>query len=292
MSFLDKFFKKHIETSDVKEEEHSFDLPMIDESFKQLKAASISMGKQAIQTTKSLKDQLELFERRFTVITDSVDDVIIIKTVNCQWLSVNLFACDLLKLDRDFCIGKTNTQLMEKYPKLAPILKKLDMAEKEAWKKKVTTKFRVSIEEHQRTIYLDIAITPIDNGDNSIQELIIVGHNNTKLYESVNKNKAAGEMLNAMSTPICVLDSFRNIHFVNDQFQFEFDIDYKYAIKRKFCEILPNMCTDAIVRLFEENVSQEEIIDTNEYKIVVIPIVNCHVFNPLYYLLTFTKKKK
>ena len=56
-----------------------------------------------------------------------------------------------------------------------------------------------TIEENGRTLYIDIMITPIDNGDNTVQAIVLVGHNNTKFYESVKQGQAAANFLNAIS---------------------------------------------------------------------------------------------
>lgn len=267
----------------------------VEQSSRDLKTAALAMSETAVETTKLFKNRLELFERKFDVITDSVDDVIIVKTVNRQWVSVNRFACDIFHLDRDLVIGKNNHEVGEAYPKLKPILDRLDEAEVRAWQEKHPSKFRITIEESGRTLYIDIMITPIDNGDNTVQEIVLVGHNNTKFYESVKQGQAAANFLNAITDPILVLNSYGRVSFANANFEKEFDVAFTDIVGHLYYNVLGKESFKVLSPLFEETAefhSDERFtIETDRFTLEVAPIVNEHIYAPVYFMLKFNKKE-
>ena len=69
-------FPKKIEPLSPKSEPKQIDLRSIDESFETLSKATETVMLEAVSTAKALKEKLEVFERKFAIITDSVDDVI------------------------------------------------------------------------------------------------------------------------------------------------------------------------------------------------------------------------
>ena len=267
----------------------------VEQSSRDLKTAALAMSETAVETTKLFKTRLELFERKFDVITDSVDDVIIVKTVNRQWVSVNRFACEIFHLERDKVIGKNNHEVGEFYPKLKPILDRLDEAEIKAWKEKHPSKFRITIEENGRTLYIDIMITPIDNGDNTVQEIVLVGHNNTKFYESVKQGQAAAHFLNAISDPILVLNSYGRVSFVNSTFEQDFELAFSDIVGGLYYNVLGKEFMKPLAPLFSEDADihsdKRFTITVGSDTIEVAPIINEHVYAPVYFMLKFNKKE-
>lgn len=263
-------------------------------SSQSLKDATLAMSKTAVETTKMFKTRLELFERKFAVITDSVDDVIIVKTVNRRWISINRFACEIFHLDREKVIGKSNEEIGQEYPKLKPIFDRLDEAEQKAWNERRPTKFRITIEESGRTLYLDIMITPIDNGDNTLQEIVLVGHNNTKFYESVKQGQAAANFLNAISEPILVLNTYGRVSFCNTSFEKTFDLNFIDIAGQLYYNVMTKDFSRALSPCFAEHehgaVPAKVTVSVGEFELDISPIINDHIYTPVYFMIRCRKK--
>ena len=269
-------------------------LPNIDEieaSFRSLMDATNSVTKQAMETTKALKRRLEISERKFTMLADSVDDVILVKTINRQWVSVNRFALEVFHLDREKCIGKTNEELISMYPHLQTVIDGLDRAEQDAWKTHSTTKLRMNIEENSQKIYLDIMITPIESSDKTIHELIIVGHNNTHYYENLKRCASDSNLFDKLEDPILIVDANDSrIYFVNNSYQTEFGIEYRKVVNNAFFDVLCPELSETIQKVFN-NIKDSETLRWNGYDLRINTISNEREHIPLYFLLTFIKRK-
>lgn len=269
-------------------------LPNIDEieaSFRSLLDATNSVTKQAMETTKALKHRLEISERKFTMLADSVDDVILVKTINRQWVSVNRFALEVFHLDREKCIGKTNEELISMYPHLKAVIDGLDRAEQDAWKTHSTTKLRMNIEENSQKIYLDIMITPIESSDKTIHELIIVGHNNTHYYENLKRCASDSNLFDKLEDPILIVDANDSrIYFVNNSYQTEFGIEYRKVVNNAFFDVLCPELSETLQKVFN-NIKDSETLRWNGYDIRINTISNEREHTPLYFLLTFIKRK-
>lgn len=269
-------------------------LPNIDEieaSFRSLMDATNSVTKQAMETTKALKHRLEISERKFTMLADSVDDVILVKTINRQWVSVNRFALEVFHLDREKCIGKTNEELISMYPHLKAVIDGLDRAEQDAWKTHSTTKLRMNIEENSQKIYLDIMITPIESSDKTIHELIIVGHNNTHYYENLKRCASDSNLFDKLEDPILIVDANDSrIYFVNNSYQTEFGIEYRKVVNNAFFDVLCPELSETLQKVFN-NIKDSETLRWNGYDIRINTISNEREHTPLYFLLTFIKRK-
>lgn len=269
-------------------------LPNIDEieaSFRSLLDATNSVTKQAMETTKALKHRLEISERKFTMLADSVDDVILVKTINRQWVSVNRFALEVFHLDREKCIGKTNEELISMYPHLKAVIDGLDRAEQDAWKTHSTTKLRMNIEENSQKIYLDIMITPIESSDKTIHELIIVGHNNTHYYENLKRCASDSNLFDKLEDPILIVDANDSrIYFVNNSYQTEFGIEYRKVVNNAFFDVLCPELSETLQKVFN-TIQDSETLRWNGYDIRINTISNEREHTPLYFLLTFIKRK-
>ena len=269
-------------------------LPNIDEiedSFRSLLDATNSVTKQAMETTKALKRRLEISERKFTMLADSVDDVILVKTINRQWVSVNRFALEVFHLDREKCIGKTNEELISMYPHLKAVIDGLDRAEQDAWKTHSTTKLRMNIEENSQKIYLDIMITPIESSDKTIHELIIVGHNNTHYYENLKRCASDSNLFDKLEDPILIVDANDSrIYFVNNSYQDEFGIEYRKVVNNAYFDVLCPELSETLQKVFN-NIKDSETLRWNGYDLRINTISNEREHIPLYFLLTFIKRK-
>ena len=269
-------------------------LPNINEieaSFRSLMDATNSVTKQAMETTKALKRRLEISERKFTMLADSVDDVILVKTINRQWVSVNRFALEVFHLDREKCIGKTNEELISMYPHLKAVIDGLDRAEQDAWKTHSTTKLRMNIEENSQKIYLDIMITPIESSDKTIHELIIVGHNNTHYYENLKRCASDSNLFDKLEDPILIVDANDSrIYFVNNSYQDEFGIEYRKVVNNAFFDVLCPELSETLQKVFNK-IKDSETLRWNGYDLRINTISNEREHIPLYFLLTFIKRK-
>ena len=263
----------------------------IEDSFRSLLDATNSVTKQAMETTKALKRRLEISERKFTMLADSVDDVILVKTINRQWVSVNRFALEVFHLDREKCIGKTNEELISMYPHLKAVIDGLDRAEQDAWKTHSTTELRMNIEENSQKIYLDIMITPIESSDKTIHELIIVGHNNTHYYENLKRCASDSNLFDKLEDPILIVDANDSrIYFVNNSYQDEFGIEYRKVVNNAFFDVLCPELSETLQKVFN-NIKDSETLRWNGYDLRINTISNEREHIPLYFLLTFIKRK-
>ena len=263
----------------------------IEDSFRSLLDATNSVTKQAMETTKALKRRLEISERKFTMLADSVDDVILVKTINRQWVSVNRFALEVFHLDREKCIGKTNEELISMYPHLKAVIDGLDRAEQDAWKTHSTTKLRMNIEENSQKIYLDIMITPIESSDKTIHELIIVGHNNTHYYENLKRCASDSNLFDKLEDPILIVDANDSrIYFVNNSYQDEFGIEYRKVVNNAYFDVLCPELSETLQKVFNK-IKDSETLRWNGYDLRINTISNEREHIPLYFLLTFIKRK-
>lgn len=153
-------------------------LVKIDESFENLKEIAREVSQQAIEVTDGLKRNVELFDKRFKAIIDEVDDVIIVKTIDHKWVSINDFTCKLFAIDKEVCLGKTNREISEMYPQLEDIIKALDYAENNVWTNKRKATIQLSIEgvkNRKSPIVLDVVVSPVETDDKLAQEIVLVG---------------------------------------------------------------------------------------------------------------------
>lgn len=147
----------------------------IEDSFHSLKTATNSLVKQATNVTDQLKRNIELYERRLDAIVNNVNDMIIIKTINQQWTVVNQFACNLLGIDRDQCIGKSNDQIVTQYPQLKQLMDSMNRAEQESWLTKQTKQIYFELTIGDEPINFELIVKPIETKDQKAHEIIIIG---------------------------------------------------------------------------------------------------------------------
>lgn len=147
----------------------------IESSFDSLKRAANNLAKQAGDVTEQLKRNVELYERRLDAIVNNVNDLIIIKTINQQWTVVNQFACKLLGIDRDQCIGKSNDEVVEKYPQLKNLMGALDRMEHESWISRQPKQIFFELTIGNDPINFEIIVKPIETADQKAHEIIVIG---------------------------------------------------------------------------------------------------------------------
>lgn len=263
----------------------------IEESFRSLMEVTNSVTEQAVETAKSLKRRLEIFERKFTMLADSVDDVILVKTVDRKWVSVNRFALEVFRLNRSDCIGKTNEELLKMHPHMKSVIEGLDRAEKDAWRTRSTTKMRMNIEENSQSIFLDFMITPIESSDKTVHELIIVGHNNTHYYESLKKCAADSNLFDRIEDPVLIVDATDSrIYFVNNAYQREFQVGYRRVVGNQYFDVFSSVLSDKLRPVFASD-GNPVTIEWNHYDVRVKSISNEREHSPLYFLLTFIRRE-
>ena len=179
-------------TSNIKEAQfvatYQTKLDQVDTSFSQLKNTARQVSSQAVSLTEMLTRSVELVEKRFDIVANSVKNIVMVKTVDNQWVAVNDFACQLLKIDRKKCIGKTNEQMLATYPHLSPLLKALYQGEQLVKSKREKNRITVTIDDEHLDVMIEIDLTlvPIETSDHVGQELIILGKK-TKKRRKVNQ---------------------------------------------------------------------------------------------------------
>lgn len=165
--------------------QYSRKLEEIDHSFDALKKSSKDLASCASEISKMLKRHVEMCEKRFVAITNVIEDVVIIKTINRQWTHVNKYTCEVFGIDPELCIGKSNDQIIELYPHLQPILSKLSEVEKESWNKRQIQCLNVKIDVNGIPSIFEININPIETNDGVMHEIVVVGKNIT--YGGINE---------------------------------------------------------------------------------------------------------
>lgn len=172
---LKKIFDGESEDNRYYQAQYQAKLREIETSFDSLKSATSNVIKQAVDTTDQLKRTNELYEKRFDALINSINDMVVIKTINQQWAVINQFACKMLNIDQTKCIGKSNKELAELYPQLAQILEILDKTEHESWITKTQKKTNITIDVNGQPIDFEILIKPIETTDHQSCEIVMIG---------------------------------------------------------------------------------------------------------------------
>lgn len=184
MMFLKEFKKKIVndrEDNRYYQAQYRIKLNEIEDSFHNLKDATTGLVKQATDVTEQLKRNIELYERRLDAIMNSVNDIIIIKTINQQWTIVNQFACKLLGIEHDQCIGRSNVEISEMYPQLKQLMSSLNRAEQESWITKQTKQIFFELTIGDKPINFEMIVKPIETHDQKAHEIIIIGRTANQL---------------------------------------------------------------------------------------------------------------
>ena len=149
----------------------------------------------------------------------------------------------------------------------------------------------MNIEENSQKIYLDIMITPIESSDKTIHELIIVGHNNTHYYENLKRCASDSNLFDKLEDPILIVDANDSrIYFVNNSYQDEFGIEYRKVVNNAYFDVLCPELSETLQKVFN-NIKDSETLRWNGYDLRINTISNEREHIPLYFLLTFIKRK-
>lgn len=175
LNSLKKMFDNDNEINRYYSIQYQSKLDEITSSFDKLKSTTASVIKNAVSVTDQLKQRVELYEKRFDAIVNNVNDMIMIKTINRQWAIVNDFTCNLLGIDREMCIGKTNNEITKIYPNLSTLLSTIDNCEHQSWVSKQPNTITVSIDVENKPVNFDIIIKPIETSDEQAHEIVVVG---------------------------------------------------------------------------------------------------------------------
>ena len=174
---LNNFFRELIkpnisqDSNNYYKTQYNVKLSEIETSFNDLKKSTETVVAQADSVATMLKRNAELFERRFATIADNIDNMIIIKTINRQWIAINDYTCKFLNIDRMVCLGKTNDQILRLYPQLNKIINILDNAEKLSWNEHQGKIVKLQLND----VNFNVTIKPIETTDKAIGELVLIG---------------------------------------------------------------------------------------------------------------------
>lgn len=176
-SFLNLWRGSHKDTEDNRyyQAQYNTKLNEIIGSFDNLKNTTQSVINQAVSVTTTLNRKVELFDKRIKTIISNIDEIIIIKTINNQWVAINEKACNVLGIDKDKVIGKTNQDIVTLYPKMNSILKQLSKVEERSWKNMKEQIISIPIDENDHKVKWELLINPIETNDGVDKEIIIIG---------------------------------------------------------------------------------------------------------------------
>lgn len=156
-------------------ETYNEQMKLLQQSSAKLKDTANTVISQAIATVNQLNQNIELYEKRIDAIVDDVDNLIIIKTVDYQWIMINQFACNALGIDKQSCIGKTTVELIAKYPQL----KKLFLTLQKIANQSIITHMHITkiikVDIGETTHKFEFSFKPIELHDCSKREIVIVG---------------------------------------------------------------------------------------------------------------------
>lgn len=144
------------------------------DSFEDLKLTTHHVIDQAIEVSANLNRKVELFDKRIRTIVNNIDEIVIIKTVNNQWVAINNAACSILGIVKDSVIGKTNNEIVEIYPDLKSLIVEIDSIESKCWDTMRAGTFNVHLTKDD-DLEWKLLITPIQTSDGIEKEIIIIG---------------------------------------------------------------------------------------------------------------------
>lgn len=257
----------------------------LDDSFHQLKQATISVSEEAVKTARVLEDKLKDSEFRFYSTVDIITDIVIIKDGQGRWTLLNKFGQDVFGWHHGEYYLKTDEELQHLYPQYKETLVYCRMSDDMAWLTKKPYRVEESIPHGTTPYHLDVVKTPVFHQDGSRKELIIIGRDITENYETRQRTKACFNALNSASDIIFIVDARRNIFFCNDMFVKTFDHnDYKEVVGKCVCDVIPFMrCNDEMWNVVKKNKLYEEQFE--QYNLSIVPMMN-GVPDPIYYICT------
>lgn len=144
------------------------------DSFEDLKLTTQRVIDQAIEVSTNLNRKVELFDKRIKTIANNIDEIVIIKTVNNQWVAINNAACSILGIVKDSVIGKTNNEIAEIYPDLKNLIVEIANIESKCWDtmREGTLNVRLTKDDD---LEWKLLINPIQTSDGIEKEIIIIG---------------------------------------------------------------------------------------------------------------------
>ena len=257
----------------------------IQTSYDTLNRVALQLTEQASKTALLLKREIEFLQRKISIISENVNDLIIVKTVNKQWVSINPFACEIFGIKRDICIGKTNDEIAEIYPFLKKFLSRMEEVEQKMLKTRNPEYYHVSFDLGGKMLFLDIMLHQIENRDLNTQEIVIIGHNNTPFYESTEKLIRDDKILDNVPYPIIAVDSYEKIFYENLMFASEFNNSF---LNEKITSFLNLETWKSVLEWFNTQ-SRKMVFQWFNFEVTVIPLMKVAYEPPVYFILTFKK---
>lgn len=166
--------RKESEDNRYYQAQYNAKLNQIVDSFEDLKLTTQRVIDQAIEVSTNLNRKVELFDKRFRTIVNNIDEMVIIKTVNNQWVAINNAACSILGIVKDSVIGKTNNEIIEIYPDLKSLIVEIASIESKCWDTMREGTLNVHLTKDD-DLEWKLLINPIQTSDGIEKEIIIIG---------------------------------------------------------------------------------------------------------------------
>lgn len=260
-----------------------------EDSMNLLQSTVIDIIDTASSTAISITEQLKQTEFRLFSLLDSMDDIVIIKDSNNRWVTANRAAQELFGFHCYEYLGKTNSELVQQYPKLCSIQNFNIDNEDEVWESKSPMRFIDSYITSDNERYFDVIKSPSYFENGSRKEIIIIGRDITPQYHEQRKTRACFIALNASSDAIVILDQKYNIFFANFKFSSEFDhkkMTESEISSVKLIDIIPelNEKYNCMIDSLGKNIVWQSC--WGGYEIIGTPIMN-GLPDPIYHIIVF-----
>ena len=224
---------------------------ILESDSKKLKISTQELSQTASNLTVLLERKLQLSEKKFNLVENYIDDIVIVKTSNKRIININDFACDVFDVERECCIGKTIDEVMECYPRLQSVLEKFKTNEEKSFEHNIAVNFDVDVEKDGEKLTLNISVNPVESDDNEEKELIIVGHNK----ESIKELSPSEILFNSMPEPIIALTKDFKVYFANKKLQEKFGISYKEVRRKGLSSVVPHELASKIIEKIKSGTS-------------------------------------
>jgi len=261
----------------------------LESSLQLLKQTTNEVSSAAVNAAIVLERRLRDTEYRFFSTIDTIDDLVIIKDGEGRWKTLNKVGQDLLGWYHGEYYDKTDSELMQLFPKFKDTLITCIETDTAAWELRQSNRVEEYVLCGDKYRILDMIKTPVFHDDGSRKELIIVGRDMTELVEKQRRTKACFHALNSASDGIVIIDAKARIVFSNDEFNRRFGInDYEKILNKKMIDVLPWLTKYDDIWQHARNNNSIKIATEEAGDILVMPMVN-GLPKPIYFICTFKK---
>lgn len=270
------FWRRH---SAKEEESISFLTPktleLMRESEQDLDYSMRNVEAEIATTTDFLRRKIEQLDNRVEAVTSNVEEMIIVKTQNSRWISINKTAEDFFDIDPKACIGKTSSEVVALYPHLKDFATQIERIENDVLTTGEAKEIRCVVHIENKPMLLDLVVTATDTTTPTDRELVIVGNDVRKKFESVKHLLVDDRILNLSADPCVAYDQYGRIFVANDAYRHLFGLSKQLDLVKT----LPLLKT----------VQEHKNLDSYVQK--VIPIRENEETEPFYYILTLHRKE-